>query len=52
MKDTKAYNLGYEVGQWIAHNEVLAIILGILFLVLFVYGFTKVMKQMRNFGEY
>jgi len=46
-----AYKMGYEVGQWVAHNPMLAVLLGVLVSIGFVWILTKVVKQIRTFGE-
>ena len=51
MKDSTAYKAGYEVGKWIYHHPVLAVLIGILISVGFVWLLTKVVKQIRTFGE-
>lgn len=48
---SSAYKAGYEVGQWIAHNPIVAVLLGVVISVGFVWLFTKVVKQIRTFGE-
>ncbi|GFD78673.1 MULTISPECIES: hypothetical protein [Tenacibaculum] len=50
-KSTTAYKAGYEVGQWIAHNPMLAVFTGAVVSVGFVWILTKVVKQIRTFGE-
>ncbi|MDO6674044.1 hypothetical protein MK851_01880 [Tenacibaculum sp. 1B UA] len=50
-KSSTAYKAGYEIGQWIAHNSFLAVLLGVVVSVGFVWILTKVVKQIRNFGE-
>ncbi len=51
MKDSSAYKTGYEVGKWIYHHPVLSILIGIIISVAFVWLLTKVVKQIRTFGE-
>ncbi len=51
MKDTSAYKAGYEVGKWIYHNPILSVVLGIVISLAFVWLLTKVVKQIRTFGE-
>ncbi|REH56381.1 hypothetical protein C7448_101419 [Tenacibaculum gallaicum] len=50
-KSSTAYKVGYEIGQRIAHNSFLAVLLGVVVSVGFVWILTKVVKQIRNFGE-
>ncbi|WP_440120384.1 hypothetical protein [Tenacibaculum sp. Ill] len=50
-KSSTAYKAGYEVGQWIAHNPILAVFIGAVVSVGFVWILTKVVKQIRTFGE-
>ncbi|WP_435253894.1 hypothetical protein [Tenacibaculum sp. A30] len=45
------YEIGYEVGQWIAQNPLLAVFIGAVVSVGFVWILTKVVKQIRTFGE-
>ncbi|TDQ28738.1 hypothetical protein [Tenacibaculum caenipelagi] len=51
VKNTITYKTGYVVGQWIAHNPILAVLTGAVFSVGFVWVLTKVVKQIRIFGE-
>ncbi|MFD0993988.1 hypothetical protein [Tenacibaculum geojense] len=46
-----AYQSGYQAGKWIAHNPTLAVILAVVLLGGLVFGITKVVKQIRTFGE-
>ncbi|WGH74832.1 hypothetical protein P8625_12185 [Tenacibaculum tangerinum] len=50
-KSSTAYKAGYEIGQWIAHNPILAILLGVVLSIGFVWIITKIVKQIRTFGE-
>lgn len=50
-KSSTAYKAGYEVGQWIAQNPLLAVFTGAVVSVGFVWILTKVVKQIRTFGE-
>ena len=45
------YQSGYQAGKWIAHNPTLAVILAVVLLGGLVFGITKVVKQIRTFGE-
>ncbi|MCF2874731.1 MULTISPECIES: hypothetical protein [Tenacibaculum] len=51
VKESKSYQFGYEVGKWVYHNPMLAILLGIVISLGFVWLLTKVVKQIRTFGE-
>ena len=51
IKESKSYQFGYEVGKWVYHNPMLAILLGIVISLGFVWLLTKVVKQIRTFGE-
>lgn len=51
VKGDKSYQFGYEVGKWIHHNPMLVILLGIVISLGFVWLLTKVVKQIRTFGE-
>ncbi|MDY0780388.1 hypothetical protein [Tenacibaculum sp. IB213877] len=51
IEDSKAYKAGFETGIWIAHNPIISGVLAIFFLLLLVRGVTKVLKQIRTFGE-
>ncbi len=45
------YEIGYEVGQWVAQNPVLTLLIGVVVAVGFVWIVTKIVKQIRTFGE-
>lgn len=45
------YKMGYEVGKWMAQNPTLTLLIGVVFAVGFVWILTKVVKQIRTFGE-
>jgi len=51
IKNTEAYKTGFEVGKWIYHHPILAVLIGIVISVGFVWLLTKVVKQIRTFGE-
>lgn len=51
VKSTKSYEMGYEIGKWIYHNPILSVLLGIVVSLGFVWLLTKVVKQIRTFGE-
>ncbi len=51
IKDTQSYKAGYEVGKWIYHNSTLSILIGVVLSVGFVWLLTKIVKQIRTFGE-
>ncbi len=54
-KGSSAYNagyeVGYEVGKWVAQNPILTLLIGVVVSVGFVWILTKVVKQIRTFGE-
>ncbi|WP_299000958.1 hypothetical protein [uncultured Tenacibaculum sp.] len=50
-KGSAAYNAGYEVGKWVAQNPILTLLIGVVVSVGFVWILTKVVKQIRTFGE-
>ncbi len=51
MEGTKGYKIGYELGKWIYHHPILSVLIGIVISVGFVWLLTKVVKQIRTFGE-
>ncbi len=51
IKNTESSKVGYEIGKWIYHNPVLSILIGVVISVGFVWLLTKVVKQIRTFGE-
>jgi hypothetical protein len=51
IQDTQSFKAGYEVGKWIYHNSILSIVIGVVLSVGFVWLLTKVVKQIRTFGE-
>ena len=52
LENTDAYKSGFELGKWIAHNSIISVVLGMLLLVLLIWAFIKIAKQIRTFGEY
>ncbi|WBX76760.1 hypothetical protein PG911_00440 [Tenacibaculum ovolyticum] len=51
IKETQSYKAGYEVGKLIYHNPTLSILIGVVLSVGFVWLLTKIVKQIRTFGE-
>ncbi|TYP99920.1 hypothetical protein C7447_101527 [Tenacibaculum adriaticum] len=51
LEKTDAYKAGYETGKWVAHHPTVSVIIGVLLLAVLIWGFIKVVKQIRTFGE-
>ena len=51
IKDSESYKVGYELGKWIYHNPILSMLIGVVISIGFVWLLTKVVKQIRTFGE-
>jgi hypothetical protein len=51
IEDSPSYKAGYEIGQFIGHNPIISLLIGVLFVAVLIYFAIKIFKKLRNFGE-
>ncbi len=51
IKNSQNKTTGQEIARWILDNQIVFLLVGVLFSVGFVWILTKVAKQIRTFGK-
>ncbi|WP_215099667.1 hypothetical protein [Tenacibaculum dicentrarchi] len=51
IKNSQNKTTGQEIARWILDNQIVFLLVGVLFSVVFVWILTKVAKQIRTFGK-